>query len=615
MYWSKPTVEVAVSGIPVQSKVGIKKYGFMRGKVRSSVFSSFMICVLMILLFAGCKAGQKAIVKNSDGSGKNKKENSLPVGNTSMLIDAKKYEITDNPQKAEDLYRQYIDKYPNDPVAYFELSRIVADKKNVDEALKLSEKAVSLDPSNIWYRLYLAELYQVKGDYKGAIDIYVKIVAQHPDNLDYYYHLAELYIMSERYLEAVAVYDKVEDKAGISEEISLQKEKLFLYVNDIPRAQQELERLVAAYPSNTKYLSILAEFYMSNGKPEKAFETYKTIEASDPSNPYIHMSLADYYRKAGNKEKAFEELKLGFSNPNLDIDTKVNILLSFYTVNQIYTEMKDQAFTLARILVETHPNEPKAHSIYGDLLQQDKQLAQAQDEFIKVVTLDSSKFVVWQQVMSLDVQLERWDHLAGFGKRCSELFPDQPMPYLFTGIAYLQKKEYDKAVTDLNRGVKLVVDNNELLAEFYMYLGDACHSLKQPENSDNFYEKSLALKDDNAYVLNNYSYYLSLRGKDLDKAEKMAKKAVTLEPNNSSFQDTYGWVLFKLGRYDEAKTWIAKALEDKEGVSGEVLEHYGDVLYKLGEKEKALEYWNKAKIKGPGSENLDKKIAEKKLYE
>ena len=90
---------------------------------------------------------------------------------------------------------------------------------------------------------------------------------------------------------------------------------------------------------------------------------------------------------------------------------------------------------------------------------------------------------------------------------------------------------------------------------------------------------------------------------------------MTLDPKNSSFQDTYGWVLYKLGRYSEAKTWVGKALDDKEGISAEVMEHYGDILYKLGDTAEALEYWEKAKAKGPGSSFLDKKISEKKLYE
>ena len=109
------------------------------------------------------------------------------------------------------------------------------------------------------------------------------------------------------------------------------------------------------------------------------------------------------------------------------------------------------------------------------------------------------------------------------------------------------------------------------------------NALKNNPEAFKAYDKSIQLKDDNAFVLNNYAYYLSLSGSELEKAEKMSKKAVTIDPQNSSFQDTYGWVLFKQGKYKDAGEWILKALQNKENSSSEVLEHYGDVLYKLGD--------------------------------
>jgi tetratricopeptide (TPR) repeat protein len=327
------------------------------------------------------------------------------------------------------------------------------------------------------------------------------------------------------------------------------------------------------------------------------------------------MSMADYYRKNGEKQQAIEELKQGFLNPNLDIDTKINILVSFFNIDQLPDDSKAMVAELSRILTTVHPNDAKAHSIYGDFLVQNKQNAEARDEYLKVITLDSSKFVVWEEVLRLDLVLEKYDHLVQYSSRAKELFPDQPIPYFFEGIARYELKQYVEAVKDFNTGVKLVANNDDLLSEFYMYLGDTYHSLKDTAESDKAYEKSLSIKNDNAYVLNNYAYYLSLRNHDLEKAETMSKKAVTLDPKNSSFQDTYGWVLYKLQRYTDAKTWVAKALEDKDSVSAEVMEHYGDILYKLGDTGQAIEYWQKAKAKGPGSALLDKKIAEKKLFE
>ncbi|MGA2823084.1 MAG: tetratricopeptide repeat protein [Bacteroidales bacterium] len=537
------------------------------------------------------------------------------ASNISMLIEAKKNEITGNEEKAEELFRQYISKYPDDATAYFELARIVANKKQVHEAVDLAGKAVKLDPSNSWYQLFYAEVLQLDGKYKDAISVYERITEKNPDNLDYYYQLAALYLSTEKYSDAVKVYDKIENKVGISEEISLQKEKIYLLLNDLPKAQHELEILVEAYPENTHYLSILAEFFMNNKMQDKGLETYRKIQQADPENPYVHMSMADYYRKNGEKQKAFEELKKGFANPNLDIDSKVNILLAFFNVNQLPEDSKAMVFELTRILISVHPNDPKAHSIYGDFLVQDKKNEEAREEYLKVITLDSSKFIVWEEILRLDLVLEKYDHLVEYSKRTIELFPDQPDPYLFAGIGRYQQKKYEDAVKDFNHGLKLVADNDVLLSEFYMYLGDAYHSLKDTSESDKAYEKSLSIKNDNAYVLNNYAYYLSLRNHDLEKAETMSKKAVTLDPKNSAFQDTYGWVLYKLQRYDDARTWVGKALEDKDSVSAEVMEHYGDILFKLGDAGQALEYWQKAKAKGPGSALLEKKIAEKKLYE
>lgn len=536
-------------------------------------------------------------------------------GNPGLLIDAKKEAIIGNSKGALDLFRQYIGRYPEDPVGFFELARLESERKNFSEAVRLCREASKLDPENIWYSLFLAELYQGIAQPGEAIGIYEKIIEKNPGNLDYLYQIAALYLQLEKFQDAIRIYNQIDEKAGVSEEIALQKQKIYLHLNDLKGAEKEIRKLIAAFPDESRYYSILAEFYMANNMQDKALETYQKIAVMDPDNAYIHMSMADYYRKSGNNEKAFEELKLGFANPNLDVDTKVNILLSFYTVNQIYNDLKEQAFILSKILMETHPRDPKVFSIYGDLLVQNKQMPEARDTFLKVLALDSSRYVVWEQVLQLDLQLSEFEHLLTYSAKAIELFPDQPLPFLFSGLANLQLKKNEAALKALASGANLVVDDNDLLAQFYMYQGDALHAMKKDQDAFAAYDRSIKMKDDNAYVLNNYAYYLSLEGNELDKAEKMAKRAVTLDPENDSFQDTYGWVLFKQKKYKEAAEWILKAVQTKGEPSAEVLEHYGDVLYNLGDTSGALDYWIKAKQKGPGSELLDKKINEKKYYQ
>ncbi len=129
------------------------------------------------------------------------------------------------------------------------------------------------------------------------------------------------------------------------------------------------------------------------------------------------------------------------------------------------------------------------------------------------------------------------------------------------------------------------------------------------------YEKALEINPDNSYTLNNYSYYLSLRGENLEKAERMSKRSIQLDPGNPSSEDTYAWILFKLKKYRDAQTWIEKAISHNKNGSAVQIEHYGDILYHVGQKEKALQQWQKAISFGKASGKLELKINAKKYIE
>src|SRR5690606_9294444 len=124
-----------------------------------------------------------------------------------------------------------------------------------------------------------------------------------------------------------------------------------------------------------------------------------------------------------------------------------------------------------------------------------------------------------------------------------------------------------------------------------------------------------SIQPDNALVLNNWSYYLSLRKTNLTKAEEMIKKAVKIEPKNPSYPDTYAWVLYQQGNYKEALEWMELALASAGDDKATLYEHYGDILFRLGDEAKAMEYWHKAKAAGMQSDFIDRKIAEGKLFE
>ncbi len=535
---------------------------------------------------------------------------------TAVFVDATKALLLDDTAKATALFNHCIEMDPTNDAAYYQLAQIYFNRNDFINAARHIEKAIALSPDNQYYRLLSMDIYGKSGRKEDLLNTCLSLVKQFPDNADYKFELATAYLMLEKGEEAIKTYNSIEDELGVTEEVSMQKQRIYMMLNKPEKAIAEINKLLVTFPEeSSKYYSMLSEIYMQENKPDVAASYYQKIVETDPDNPYIHISLSDYYRKKGDHTRAIEELKTGFANPALDIDTKIRVLTSYYTANEIYSEKKEEVAGLSEILVRTHPGDAKALSLSAELLLNGKQYAKARDQFRQVLAIDSSKYTVWQSYLQSEALLSDWNGLLKESADAMELFPYQPIPFFYNGMAKLQLKMPAEAIKSLISGEKLVSDNEQLEVQFYTYLGDAYNETRQYSLSDESYEKALRADPENSYVLNNYAFYLSLRGQNLEKALEMARKGASLDSVNPANLDTYGWVFYKLGKYEEAKSWVQKAITLTNNDDPDLLEHFGDILYKLDDHEKALEYWKKALNKGKGSDFLEKKVKEKKLFE
>lgn len=535
---------------------------------------------------------------------------------TSLFIDANREKILGNYRQAMSLYNQCLSLDPNHAPSMYEMARLYQMQGAVNDALNLAEKSVRIDPENKWYNLMLASIYEQTGQFKKAIAIFETLQNIYPKELEYKYQVAMLYMRDDRFADAVAVFDKIERIVGPDEDLIIQKQKLYLLTGQTDRAIAELEKLITMNPGESRFYALLTELYLDIGNYPKAIETLEKIRELDPQNPYIHITLAEYHFKTGNEPKALEELKLGFANPNLDMDIKLQVLFNYYSDEDMRGSKNEQVLELAEILAAAHPNDARPFSLRADLLLRKEQYKEASEALRQAVRIDNSKFFMWETLLRLNAMLQDTLALRDESLQAIELFPLQPLPYLFAGLAYYLNQDYPEAIKKLNFGKDLVVDDDDMLVEFYMYLGDVYSKMKKHKDSDTAFDEALLLDPENAVVLNNYSYYLAIRNERLDDAEKMSAISIELSPGNKHYYDTYGWVMYRMGRYEEAKKWIEKSIENSASEDAVVLEHLGDVLYKLGNKEEALKYWKQALELGDGiTEFLERKIKDGKLYE
>lgn len=533
----------------------------------------------------------------------------------SLAAEGMKFMMREEPAKALPLFEKLVAKAPDRSAGYFMLANAFKKLERADDAIEASKKAYELDKTNIYYAQQLAELYAKKRKYTEASQIYEVLVAKSPENIQYGIELAAVYVFNDQFDKAIKTYDHLEKSIGVTEEITRQKQQLYLRQNNLEKALAESKKLIDAEPSEVSYRVEMAEMLIANDRLVEAVAPLEEALRINPDEAQAHVLLADIYRRNGDVEKCNKELKLVFANPNLEAEPKIRVLSGYLKMLKTDAEMKD-ALQLAQQLYSTHPKDSKVSIIYADMLMRNGKKVEARDMYARGARLDGSVYEIWGAVLQLDGELNQVDSMLVHSELALEVFPNQGMLWYSNGTAHLMKKDYTKAVSSLEESLKLITDKPDMIPFIHAQMGDAYNGLGNHAKSDASYEQALKANPDNDHVLNNYSYFLSLRKEKLDLALKMSGRLVQMHTNNPTYLDTHAWVLYIMKDYKKAKTYLEKAMmTDSAGVSGTIVEHYGDVLFKLGDRENAVTQWRKAKKMGETTELLDKKIATGALHE
>lgn len=582
----------------------------------------FFIVYFLIFLYS-CSSGKQ--IAGTAPAEKKRISSALPPVKDSLIlpevadaifIDAVKAKMLN---RTDDAYRQFslLASTGNlGATPHYELSKIWLERNNVPRALNEIKLATQKDSLNKWFQTQFADLLAYDGQYLKAAEVYKKLSAKERYPQDYLMREAMLYQKAEQYKEALVVLEQLEQLVGEDDEsVLLQKQQLYLNLNDVKGAAKEVEKLILYYPQEPRYLLLLGDLYENNNIKTDVEQIYKRAEAKFPNEPAVQFALVQYYLKKKDTTQFQVYLEKAIMNKEVPVEDRISLLAPFIQFKGADSSAKHMAFDLAGKLARQQPPKAEAMMLYGDMLAADNQLTGALEQYKNAIGIDSSDFNAWQQILFIYTSRLQVDSLIHYSERAAANFPKESLVYYFGGVGYMQAKNYSKSEGFLLKAVELQTKGRgNLLPEIYVTLGDVYNSDGKFRLSDSFYRAALILQPDNANALNNFSYYLSVRGENLEEAEQMSAKSLKLRPDEATFLDTYGWILYKQGKYKDARDYLQKAIDNtKDDADATLWEHLGDAEYKMGNKQQALEHWKKAKEKGEVSELLQQKINEQKL--
>lgn len=497
---------------------------------------------------------------------------------------------------AYELYKHCLDIYPSSGAALYEISQFymyLGQEEKGEQALK---QAVRSDESNFWYKQTLASYYEQKMNLPKAIAVYENMAEQFPARLEPLMSLVDLYNRTKSYQNVIYTLNRLEELDGKSEQISMEKFRMYLLMGKQDSAFVEIENLSKEYPYDLRYQTILGDVYLNNDKPDEALAVYQRILKEEPDYAPAVLSMASYYQKTGQDSLYQLQLDTILMNDDVASDTKMELMRQCILQSEQTTKDSMQIVSLFRRILERPQQNADLAMLCAQYMITKNMKKESVPVLEQVLSLDPENKPARLQLLSYAIQDNELDEVVRIAKSALEYHPEALEFYYYLGVAYYQKEELDEALDVFTRGVKQVNEKSDkgVVSDFYAILGDIYHQKGRAAEAYAAYDSSLVYNPDNIGTLNNYAYYLSIEKKNLDKAEEMSYRTVKAEPDNDTYLDTYAWILFEKGRYTEARIYIEQALRNGGEKSRVIMEHCGDIYYMLGEKDKALEYWKKA---------------------
>ena len=521
-----------------------------------------------------------------------------------------------------DLLRHCVDIDSTRSEAYYYLAQYYSALKQKDTVLSYLKKSVELEPDNATYLETLANAYLNQRKYKDAIDVLERLCEKNHDRDDVLALLIQLYEQENDYDNAIRTLGKLETIEGKSERLSYAKSDLYTKKGDKKAAIAEMKTLADQYPNDNNYRCLYANTLYINGQKKKAVAIYDKVLKEEPDNRNAQMALVAYYNDQKDSANVNSMIERVLFNKNASTSDRVALM------RQVIGDSEEAGGDSTRVLQLFHRliNMPQADSDMALFCASYMNMKKMPNDSIrqvleKVLEMSPDHAAARLQLVSYAWQAEDRDRVIELCKAARQYNPDEMAFYYYQGIAYYQKDDLDNALNAFQNGIGVITSDSDpsIVSDFYAVMGDILHQKGMEKEAFEAYDSCLVWKEDNIGCLNNYAYYLSVKGIRLDDAEKMSFRTIKAEPKNATYLDTYAWILFMQKRYDEAKTYIDQTLENDTTPSAVLFEHAGDIYYHVGEKEKALEYWQEALEQSDESDGrqqiLTRKIKLKKYLE
>ncbi|WP_182870399.1 tetratricopeptide repeat protein [Rhodopirellula sp. JC639] len=194
--------------------------------------------------------------------------------------------------KSERLYKEVLEREPEQTVALGLLGVIAAQFGNLELAIQRVRRSIAIDPNQPGALNNLGNMLAEAERYDEAIDAYERSIHFDPDDPNVHLHLGHVYGSLNRHLEAVAAYKRATD---LDPSDAALWNTLGWALDKIGRLDDAIAAFQRAMDLDANYISPkdgMGKVFRQMGRLEDAFAIYQQWLAIEPDNPIAqHFAL------------------------------------------------------------------------------------------------------------------------------------------------------------------------------------------------------------------------------------------------------------------------------------------------------------------------------------
>ena len=519
----------------------------------------------------------------------------------------KRYLIYGDTVVARRLVNQTLESDSTYMPALYLLSRL---EKDPQKAWVAAEKAAAQDTTDHHLLMQVGELSLRAKQYERTKEVLSRLTKD-SHNPDHFRLLTLLHNMSNDKVKALATIDSAEVHLGKDSYFSRLRQQIYLESGEVEKALNSALDEVKTAPYAPENHFALAEVYSAMGADSLADVSYNAAIAIDKTNPSFWF---EYVRFLDSRSRHTDML-IAWRNvielKQLNIEAKLGIVESVTSKRDFYRKNFLLIEPIILRMYELYPDNQKVTDYYITHLIAGNRVEEALVMLKKRISTTQPTAEQLNRIIEIEHYINRPDSVELYVDKALSLYPDQSN--FWSLKSWLQTRRGDKqgAINTLKSALKFA-ENSTARSSLWGEIGNYYYDLGAIKKSYEAYDKALNYNLENAMVLNNYAYHLSVSNKSLNRALLMAKRANELKPNDATYLDTLAWIYYKLGQYEEAKKVMQQAMSFDKDKSSELALHYGDILEALGSTFMAQTYWRMALERGADAKAIEERIETQK---